>query len=205
MAIRWLAGLLVAMASATIAGAAVVEGSVKRAVLPQFERVMVPPEPKVIADFELIDQNGRPFKFSALRGQPALLFFGFANCPDVCPTTLQKLRMLHSSGNAEMRKVPVVMISVDGSRDTPALLKKYLRKFSPDFIGLTGDTGKVRNIAAQFSAVFFRGSPADTAENYRIQHTSQVYAVDKSGLLRAEFYDASVEAIEGVTGTLIKE
>ncbi len=85
------------------------------------------------------------------------------------------------------------MISVDGDRDTPAVMKAYLAPLSPDFIGLTGDTRSVRKIAANFSAVFFKGLPADNSGQYLVDHTSQVYLVDTQGRLRATFFDASVE------------
>jgi protein SCO1/2 len=173
--------------------------------LPSFERVMVPAAPKVISDFELTDQTGATFRFSSLQGEPALVFFGFAHCPDVCPAALAKLKLLKQSADHELRQVRVVMISVDGERDTPESMREYLARFAPDFIGLTGDPRKVREIAAQFSAVFFKGQPRDTSGNYVIEHTSQVYAVDKSGRVRAEFYDASIEAITGVTKALLNE
>ena len=65
--------------------------------LPSFDRVMLQPAPKPIADFELTDQDGRSFRFSSLRGEPALMLFGFAHCPDVCPASLQKLEFLKRS------------------------------------------------------------------------------------------------------------
>src|SRR5262245_51984926 len=87
--------------------------------LSSFERVMVPSAPKPIADFELTDQDGRNFTFSSLRGKPALMIFGFVHCPDICPTSLERLRVLKQS-NPELKDVRVVMISVDAERDTAA-------------------------------------------------------------------------------------
>ncbi len=96
----------------------------------------------------------------------------------------------------------VIMISVDGDRDTPAALKAYLAPLSKDFIGLTGDPRTVRGIAANFSAVFFKGLPADNSGNYLVEHTSQVYLVDAQGRLHATFFDASVERMSRTVRSL---
>jgi protein SCO1/2 len=171
---------------------------------PTYERVMVPPAPKTIADFELTDQDGKPFKFSSLRGAPAVVMFGFTHCQDICPASLQKLRSFKLA-SPELRPVRVVMISVDGERDTVPQMKQYLSQYSQEFIGVTGDPERVRDIAARFSAVFFKGQPQADSGKYDVAHNRQVYAIDKSGQLRAEFYDASLEAMQGVMLALLKE
>ncbi len=149
--------------------------------------------PKPIEDFELTDQEGRAFKFSQLRGRPAFIFFGFTHCPDVCPSTLAKFRLLADS--AESDGPALVMISVDGDRDTPALMKDYLAHMSPGCVGLTGNPRAVRGIAAQFSAVFFKGIPDTPGGPYLVQHTSQIYLVDRLGRLRASYANASVDTL----------
>ena len=161
--------------------------------LPQLERVMVT-APKPIADFELTGEDGKPFRLSSLQGQPALVFFGFAHCPDVCPAAMQKLMVLRKSDPKAFADVHVVMISVDGDRDTPASMRAFLDQFSPDFIGLVGVPAEVRTIAAGFAATFFKDPPKDSSGAYLVQHTSRVYALDRKGRLRAELYDASVES-----------
>jgi protein SCO1 len=166
--------------------------------LPALERVTVLAAPKEIPDFKLTDQDGRPRTMSSMRGNALLIFFGFTHCPDVCPATMTKLKLLHASGGGQLQAVRVIMISVDGERDTPAVIKKYLASFSPEFIGLTGDPRAVGNIAAQFSAVAFKEQP-DQAGAYGYFHSSQVFLVDKSGRLRASFSDASVENMATVT------
>ena len=172
--------------------------------LPPIERVMVT-APKTLDDFRLTDQDGKPFQLSQLQGQPALIFFGFAHCPDVCPTALQKLTTLRKSSPKEFRAVRVVMISVDGDRDTPQTMRDYLETFSPDFIGLTGPVTDVRAIAGRFAATFFKDAPKTPGGDYVIQHTSRVYALDRKGRLRAELYDASVEATGQVVRALLAE
>jgi protein SCO1/2 len=172
--------------------------------LPKLERVMVT-APKPVSDFQLTDDDGKPFKLSSLDGGPTLVFFGFAHCPDVCPAALQKLAVLRKSAPKEMAKVRVVMISVDGDRDTPASMHAYLANYSPDFIGLVGPPAEVRKIAAEFAASFFKGQVRDSQGTYNIEHTSRVYALDRKGRLRAELYDASVENTATLVRALLAE
>jgi len=147
-----------------------------------------------LEDFELTDQSGKPFRFSSLRGTPTLVFFGFTHCPSICPAAMRDLRILTESLRKAGDRVPrVVMISVDGERDTPEVMRAYLERVSRDFIGLTGDPSRVRDIAAQFSAVFFKGLPSDSSGNYDVQHTSMIHLVDGQGVLRASFVSAPLE------------
>ena len=196
-------GLALAVLAAT-AATAQASATADFTPLPPIERVMVT-APRPIKDFQLTAQDGKTFRLSTLQGQPALVFFGFAHCADVCPAALQKLMTLKKSSPKELRNVRVVMISVDGDRDTPQVMRDYLASFSPDFIGLTGPAADVREIAAQFSATFFRSQPKSTGGDYTIEHTSRVFAIDRKGRLRAELYDASVEATGQVVHSLLAE
>jgi protein SCO1/2 len=162
-------------------------------------RVLDVDPPKVITDFELIDQDDQPFRLSTLKGSPVLLFFGFTNCPDVCPLTLGQLQVIAGSHDKALGEVRVVMISVDGDRDKPADLKRYLEPVSSKFIGLTGDPRRVRDIAGQFSAVFFKGMLRDSSGRYLVEHTSQVYLLDRQGRLRSTFFNATVDEMSTTT------
>jgi len=173
--------------------------------LPALERVAVAEPPVDLADFKLTDQNGKPLRFSDLRGQPVLVFFGFAHCPNVCPATLAVLKAAHASKDRAVRRARVVMISVDGERDTPAAMKAYLAPISKDFIGLTGDPKVVLEIARQFQAIFFRGPPTNAAGDYLMQHTSQIYLVDAGGRLRATLFEPPVETLVRVTREIANE
>jgi cytochrome oxidase Cu insertion factor (SCO1/SenC/PrrC family) len=171
----------------------------------ELERVQRAAPARPIADFELTDQFGKPRKLSSFKGAPLLVFFGFANCPDVCPTALHQLQMLMNSKDKDVLRANVAMISVDGTRDTPAVLKSYLEPISKKFVGLTGPPQQVRGIAAQFSAVFFKGAPVDKSGGYRVDHTSQVYLLDASGKLRATFFNAPQETLSKVTADVSRE
>ncbi|MBL8200947.1 MAG: SCO family protein [Chromatiales bacterium] len=158
-----------------------------------------------ITDFELTDHNGKPFRLSRLQGRPVLVFFGFTNCPVACPAAMGRLLAASRSADPAVREARVVMISTDGERDTPAVMKQYLARLSPDFIGLTGPPKEVGRIAAQFSAVFFRGRAADESGNYLVEHTTQIYLLDRAGRLRATFFDAPVDTLARVTGAVAAE
>jgi protein SCO1/2 len=171
---------------------------------PALAGVYVNPAPAPVADFTLTDQAGKARAFSSLRGEPVLVFFGFTHCANVCPLTIARLKALHGAERGKLRAARVVMISVDGERDTPAAMKAYLEPLSRDFIGLTGDPKATAKIAAGFAAVFFK-EPAGKDGSYNVMHSTQVFAVDKAGRLRASFADASIEDMAKVTRLLLEE
>ncbi len=94
---------------------------------------------RALADFSLIDNQGRGFGAANLRGHWSLMFFGYTNCPDYCPTTLTTLAALEKQLRAAKIAAPpqVIFVSVDAKRDTPAQLNQFVPDFDPDFIGLT--------------------------------------------------------------------
>lgn len=104
------------------------------------------PDAKPIADFHLIDSQGRPFTRSALLGHPTLVYFGFTHCPDECPDTLAAL--VRVKKQAQLPGLQVLFVTVDPERDTPAVLAGYLQHFDPSFLGLTGDPAAIHRFAA---------------------------------------------------------
>jgi protein SCO1 len=171
--------------------------------LPSFERVMNLATPRAVGDLEMTDQNGARKRLADLAGAPALVFFGFTHCPDACPTTMQKLALIKKSRARDLQGVRVVLISVDGERDTPEALKAFLARFSGEFVGLTAPADQIRNLALGFSAPFFKDPPRDGG--YLVQHSPRVYALDRQGRLRAELFDASEEATVGIARALLAE
>ena len=197
---RWTPVLLLGLL--TLSGIVCASGA--PAPLPALDRVTLVAAPRLIPDFQLTDQNGRPRTLASLRGKPTLVFFGFTHCPDVCPAALTKLKLLHDSNGGALRSAQVVFISVDGERDTPTVMKQYLAPLSTDFIGLTGNPRAVVDIAARFSAVAFKEDP-DARGNYEYFHSSQVFVLDRDGRLRASFTDASVPDMATITRILLEE
>jgi protein SCO1/2 len=175
------------------------------ATLPAYDRVLQLPEGRPIKTVELTNHQGRPFALDQLHGQVVFVFFGFTNCANVCPITMQKFSQLEEAGGADLKGVAYVLVSVDSERDTPDVLKSYLSAFSPRFIGLTGDPSSVKALARNFSAAFFKGSPVDEGGNYLVSHSQQVFVVDPAGLLRAEFHNASIDAMKSTALALLNE
>lgn len=171
--------------------------------LPAFDRVMILEAPRVVADLTMTDQHGARRQLADLAGAPALVFFGFTHCPGACPATLQNLALLKAARAKELAGLRVVLISVDGERDTPEALKAFLARFSADFVGLTAPAAEVRVLSQGFSAPFFKDPPRDGA--YLVQHSTRVYALDRQGRLRAELFDASAEATAGIARALLAE
>lgn len=192
------------MALLILLGLTAINLSRAEAALPSYDRVRVLQSAKNISDTELINQDGQPFRLSQLHGRVALVFFGFTNCPDVCPMAMQSLRELEAFGGDGLADIDYVLISVDGERDTPEVMKAFLERYSPHFIGLTGEHNDVKALAKEFSAAFFKES-ANAHGEYSVSHSPQVFVIDKSGRLRAEFYNASVEAMHAVAIALLNE
>ena len=140
-------------------------------------------EPRLRPDFDLVDTSGAPFDFASTSGRLTILFFGYANCPDICPITLATLD--EALGLVDGVRADVVFVSVDPARDTPEQLRAYLDRFDTRFIGLTGTPEQLR--AAQQAAGV---TPAiDDGPNdrggYDVGHSSQVivYTPDDLGHL----------------------
>jgi protein SCO1/2 len=162
------------------------------------ERTLLATPPRAVADFELTTHEGKPFKLSQLRGAPVLVFFGFSHCPTVCPTALEQLRELERRHKMQLGPARIVVVSVDGERDTAHAMKQWLAPISPRFLGLTGPATKVREIARQFSAAFYK-APGANANDYLVEHNSQIFLLDAKGQLRATFFNAPNATIADVT------
>jgi protein SCO1/2 len=167
-------------------------------------RTLLADPPRTIRDFALTTAEGKTLKLSELSGAPVLLFFGFAHCPSICPAALTQLRRLELNYARDLGATRIVVISVDGERDTPAMLSEWLMPISPTFIGLTGPANTVHDIASQFTAAFFKGAKQESGD-YLVEHNSQVFLLDAQGRLRASFFDAPVETMARVTHTIAAE
>lgn len=137
--------------------------------------------------FELIDQNGQKFSSEQLKGKKSLVFFGFTNCPSVCPTTMAVLTT--ALEKVEAGKVQPVFISVDPERDTPEVLKKFLASFHPSFIGLTGDEEQIERVKKAYK--IYAKKAGEAAENYDVDHSALIYLMDENGEYLSHFNDSN--------------
>jgi protein SCO1/2 len=171
---------------------------------PAPERTLLAEPPRAVADVQLTDQSGKAVKLADFRGAPVLMFFGFTHCSTACPAALHQLRQLERQHGAELGKTRIVIVSVDGERDTPAAMQTWLRPLSANFIGLTGAPVRVQNMAAQFSAAFYK-LPGRSAGEYSMEHNSQIFLLDAQGRLRATFFNAPLASMAKVTKGIAEE
>ncbi len=144
-------------------------------------------EPALPADdFELTTQDGESFRLSDYQGEPVLMFFGYTNCPDVCPTTLYEYKRIASILGEESDQVVFTFITVDPQRDTPEQLKTYVQGFNSSFIGLTGTEDELEPVYQTFG-VYHEIQESDSAAGYLVDHTARIYVLDRSGDLRLTF------------------
>ena len=139
-------------------------------------------EPRPIAPFALADAKGGAFGPERLRGRWSLVFFGYANCPDICPITLSVLGEAEALlREREDEAFQGIFVSVDPGRDTPEALAQYVAAFSADFVGVTGDVPAIEAFAKSLHAGFAMAPAADSALGYLVDHSSQVAVVDRGG------------------------
>ena len=132
---------------------------------------------------ELTDHTGRARSLPDFRGKLVVLFFGYAQCPDVCPTTLAELARAMKSLGTDAERVQVLFVTLDPERDTPVVLAQYVPAFDARFLGLRGDDEATRRAAKEFK-VFYEKRPGTAAGSYTVDHGAQVYVLDTQGRLR---------------------
>lgn len=143
--------------------------------------------------FSLVDQTGAAFGPSGFVGRPTALFFGFASCPEVCPTTLSRLTALEQKLGPEAKRLQVVFVSVDPARDTQSMLATYLSNFALPVTGLTGAIAEIDRLVGALGAMYVK-TPTDDG-GYTIDHTALVYLLDEQGALSSTIaYDESGES-----------
>lgn len=143
--------------------------------------------------FHLIDQNGQPRSDTDFRGQYLLVFFGYTNCPDVCPTTLNTVTNAMEKLGGDAAKVTPLFITVDPDRDTPAVMKAYAANFTPRLVALSGSPDAIA-AAAKLYRIYYKkvGEGAD----YAMDHTALVYLMGPDGNYLAHFSpDATADDI----------
>jgi len=133
--------------------------------------------------FDLPDVDGKPRTLADFKGKVTVVFFGYTQCPDACPTTMAELAGILKTLGPDASRVQVVFITVDPSRDTPALLKNYVANFRPDFVALRGDEAQTQAIIKDFKLIVEK-VPGKTPGSYTIDHTAGCYVFDPQGRVR---------------------
>ena len=134
-------------------------------------------------DFQLTDHNGKPRTLADFRGKVVVVFFGYTQCPDVCPTTLSDLAAALQKLGADASRVQVLFVTVDPERDTPELLSHYVPAFNPTFLGLSGDAAATAATAREFK-VLYQKQPGSTPGSYAMEHSAGTFIFDPQGRLR---------------------
>lgn len=135
------------------------------------------------SNFQLPDPTGRTRSLAEFQGKVVVLFFGYTQCPDVCPTTLTELAEVKKLLGADADKLQAVFVTVDPERDTPEVLKAYMANFDPSFVALRGTPEQLAAMAKDFK-VFYRKNEGKTPASYSMDHSAASYVYDTKGQLR---------------------
>lgn len=162
--------------------------------------------PQFARDFHLKDPENRERSLADWRGQVVLIFFGYTQCPDVCPTALSRAARVMELLGPDAARVQVLFVTVDPERDTPELLREYVPAFHPSFLGLRTSPEETPALAKEFR-VFYKVNPGSTPSTYTIDHSVTTYAYDPEGLLRLAIgHDAPPESmVEDIRALLQKQ
>jgi protein SCO1 len=173
----------------------------------QFHGITYEP-PQAAPPINGLDQDGTPFSLDSLQGNVALVFFGYTNCPDVCPTTLAEMRVLRSQIKDKADKVKVVYVTVDPERDTVPRLKEFLPVFDPTFIGINMNSIELEPVKQAYGVyaqkVYYDTN--DPSKGYSVDHTARTYLIGPRGRLVTSYpYQSPIENIQKDVEYLLSE
>jgi protein SCO1/2 len=134
-------------------------------------------------DFQLTDHNGKVRTLADFKGKLVVMFFGYTQCPDVCPTTMVEMADVMQKMGPDADKVQVIFVTIDPERDTQALLASYVPNFDKRFLGMYGDAAATAKVAKDFK-VFYQKVPGKTPDSYTMDHTAGSYVFDTEGHIR---------------------
>jgi protein SCO1/2 len=150
-------------------------------------------------DFSLVDQNGQLRSIKDFAGKVVVVFFGFTQCPDVCPTSMAELAQIKKTLGPDGDKLQAVFITVDPERDTPELLKAYMGNFDPSFIALRPTLDQLPEVAKNFK-VYYKKVDGKTSGSYSMDHSAGSYVYDTKGRIR--LYSRYGTGPEGLTSDI---
>jgi len=143
---------------------------------------------KPLKPFKLIDHNLKTFDLARLKGKWSFMFFGYTNCPDVCPLTMKVMQDVWKKlPAAVLKKSQMVFVSVDPDRDKPENLKSYVHYFNPDFIGVTGKAEQIDILTHQLGILYGFEDPEPGSKDYTVNHSAQIILIDPDAHMRAVF------------------
>ena len=134
-------------------------------------------------DIGIPDTRGQVRSLDEFAGKVSIVFFGFTSCPDVCPSTLMRLRQVRDSLGPQAGQLQILLVSVDPERDTPERLEAYVRSFDPSFVGLRPDPAELEKVVKAFHAIAVK-VPATAGTDYTIDHSATLYVYDRKARMR---------------------
>lgn len=134
-------------------------------------------------DFELTDHNAKVRRLADFRGKVVVVFFGYTQCPDVCPTSMAELAEVKKMLGTQGDKLQGLFVTIDPARDTPEVLKGYMENFDPTFLALYTTPDKLSELAKDFK-IYFKRVDGKTPTSYTMDHSAGSYIYDPQGQLR---------------------
>jgi len=151
---------------------------------PEFKNIDITGSSAFGKDFSLVDPDGNVKTLADFKGKVVVMFFGYTQCPDICPTTLTEMQQVMTLMGPQSDKVQVLFVTVDPARDTAAILKQYVPAFDPRFLGLRpADDAALEKVAKDFK-IYYKKVPGTSPGSYTMDHTAGSYAFDPQGHLR---------------------
>ena len=151
---------------------------------PEFKNIDITGSTAFGKDFSLLDPDGNTRTLADFKGKVVVMFFGYTQCPDICPTTLTEMQQVMTLLGPQSDKVQVLFVTVDPERDTAAILKQYVPSFDPRFLGLRpADEAALEKVAKDFK-IYYKKVPGKSPGSYTMDHTAGSYAFDPQGRLR---------------------
>ena len=156
-------------------------------------------------DLPLTDHNGHQRSLKDFAGKVVVVFFGFTQCPDVCPTSMQELAEVKRTLGADGERLQGIFVTVDPERDTAEVLKAYMANFDPTFLALRGNAQELAAVAKDFK-IYYKKVDGKTPTSYTMDHSAGSYVYDTAGRLRVYHrYGSGAAALAADVATLLKE
>lgn len=156
-------------------------------------------------DLPLTDHNGQQRHLKDFAGKVVVVFFGFTQCPDVCPTSMQELAEVKRTLGADGERLQGIFVTVDPERDTAEVLKAYMANFDPTFLALRGNAQELAAVAKDFK-IYYKKVEGKTPTSYTMDHSAGSYVYDTAGRLRVYHrYGSGAAALVADVATLLKE